>query len=87
MRGSWDLVTTYGWAHNPTYSLPNWPHVGCPSCKYGYLQLKKEDNDTWRLLGLRFPLNGSFKEDMAPYKGYVGLFWSTWRLVGLSNYV
>ena len=32
--------TIYSWAHNwayhPTYSLPNWPYVGGPSCKYGY---------------------------------------------------
>ena len=32
----WDLVTTYDWAYNPTNGLPSWPHVVCPSFKYGY---------------------------------------------------
>ena len=36
LGGSLDLVATYDWAHNPTYSLSNWPCVGCQSCKYGH---------------------------------------------------
>ena len=33
---SWDLVTAYCWACDPTYSLPNWPCIGYPNHKFGY---------------------------------------------------
>ena len=36
LGGAWDLVTTFNWSYNLFYNLPNRPHVGCPSCKYGY---------------------------------------------------
>ena len=30
LGGSRDFVTTYIWAYNPMYSLPNWPYLGYP---------------------------------------------------------
>ena len=32
-RGSWDLVTTYNWAYNPTYNPPKWAYRGYPNYK------------------------------------------------------
>ena len=31
--GSWDLVTTFNWAHNPTYNAPKWAYRGYPIYK------------------------------------------------------
>ena len=30
LGGSWDLVTTYNWAYNPTYNPPKWAYRGYP---------------------------------------------------------
>ena len=30
---SWDLVTTYNWAYNPTYNPHKWPSRGYPTYK------------------------------------------------------
>ena len=29
--GAWDSATTYGWASNPTDSLPSWPYIHRPT--------------------------------------------------------
>ena len=34
LEGSWDVLITYNWASSPTYSLPEWPYVGCQNYKY-----------------------------------------------------
>ena len=36
LGGSWDFVTTYSWAYNPTYNPPKWPYRGYPNYKQGY---------------------------------------------------
>ena len=33
LGGPWDLVTTYNWAYNPTYSPPKWAYGGYPNYK------------------------------------------------------
>ena len=33
LGGSWDLVTTYNWACNPTYNPPKWAYRGYPNYK------------------------------------------------------
>ena len=42
LQGAGDLVTIDNWAYSPTYSLPNWPRVGCSSCKSGYTRSYKQ---------------------------------------------
>ena len=32
-EGSWEIVTTYNWAYNPTYNPPKWPYRGYPNLK------------------------------------------------------
>ena len=31
LEGSWDLVTTYNWAYNPTFNPPKWTYRGYPN--------------------------------------------------------
>ena len=33
LGGSWDLATTYNWAHNPIYNLPHLALYGLRNCK------------------------------------------------------
>ena len=35
LGGPWDLVTTYNWAYNPTYSPPKWAYRGLPQSQVG----------------------------------------------------